>query len=119
MLGHGSSNGLFGKSGYVIGKNFVDLLINKSCVCIWCNADNFVKQYEIKGFYTGMFISELYEAKYHNVKTNIDLITKSNETFAKAVKESIDTDDMLNNVIKLYPSVCDVSEYNRNRLYYK
>src|SRR5690606_14597319 len=69
MLGHGNENGLFGFDRFVIDSNFVYLLREKICVCIWCNADVFVKKYRLKGFYTGMIISEYDEALLYCVPT--------------------------------------------------
>ena len=62
MLGHGMETGLIGFNRLVIDSNLVYLLREKHCVCIWCNADKFVLKYGLKGFYTGMIISEVQEA---------------------------------------------------------
>jgi len=62
MLGHGSDKGLFGQNRLIINSNLVYLLKDKNCVCIWCNADEFVKKYKLNGFYTGMIISDYDEA---------------------------------------------------------
>ena len=49
MMGHGSPGGLFsvgqfpGSNGYIISHATVDLLQNKECIFIWCNADQFVE----------------------------------------------------------------------------
>ena len=67
MMGHGSPQGLFavgqfGMQGMIIGHSTVPLLENKECIFIWCNADKFVERYNLKGLYSGMFISEVSEA---------------------------------------------------------
>jgi hypothetical protein len=68
MMGHGSPSGLFScakfgsndYSGFIIDRTTVELLRQKdNSIFIWCNADRFVNQYQLKGFYTGMFISEV------------------------------------------------------------
>ena len=70
MMGHGSPGGLFsvgqfpGSNGYIISHATVDLLQNKECIFIWCNADKFVEEHNLKGLYSGMFISEVMEANY-------------------------------------------------------
>lgn len=126
MLGHGSNKGLFGFNRLVIDSNLVYLLREKKCVCIWCNADEFVNKYELKGFYTGMIISEYEEAIECNVPTTIDCVNQSNKDFAFAIKNSIDCDDMLKKVIELYRSKTSLIEavdmhsvhyFNVNRLY--
>ena len=117
MLGHGSENGLFGFDRMVIDSNLVYLLREKNCICIWCNADMFVNKYKLSGFYTGMIISEEAEAIYYSILSNKQLIDESNIKFAKAIKESIDTDDMLLNVKELYQSETKVIKFNQNNLY--
>src|ERR1035437_860766 len=62
MLGHGTEEGLLGFGRYVIDSTLVYLLREKECVAVWCNADQFVGKYGLKGFYTGMIISEIDEA---------------------------------------------------------
>ncbi|MFW6243268.1 MAG: hypothetical protein ACOC2W_03825, partial [bacterium] len=95
MLGHGTENGLLGFNKYVIDSTWVCLLRDKNCICIWCNADEFVKKYKLKGFYTGMIISEYEEAIMCCVPTNLQWIAESNTNFALAIKNSIDDDNML------------------------
>ena len=72
MLGHGTGWGLLGHGRFVIDSSLVYLLREKDCVCIWCNANDFVEQYGLKGFYTGMIISEMDEAYMCNVKVDVD-----------------------------------------------
>lgn len=76
MMGHGSPGGLFsvgqfdtggqyGYGGYIIDQTMVPALKEKdNSVFIWCNADKFVNTFKLKGFYSGMFISEVGEALY-------------------------------------------------------
>jgi hypothetical protein len=118
MLGHGTHCGLLGFNRFVIDSTLVYLLREKDCVCIWCNADLFVQKYKLKGFYTGMIISEFEEAMYFTVRTDDDDIDFSNSLFANAIKESIDNSDMLSNVKKLYDGVSPVITYNKKNLYY-
>jgi hypothetical protein len=85
MLGHGSPKGLFGvnfKRSYVIDEDQVDLLQDKECIFIWCHADQFVKEHNLKGFHSGMFISEVGEALIYKLKGDKQLVTESNNTFA-------------------------------------
>jgi hypothetical protein len=49
--------------------NYVYLLRDKIGVYIWCNANVFAEKYGLKGFYTGMIISEYEEALYECVNT--------------------------------------------------
>ena len=89
MLGHGTSFGLLnvaniGKSYFTINYSHVDLLRNKRCIFIWCNADQFVLQHQLKGLYTGMFISE--ESELICCKEGrAEEIDPSNRLFAEAL----------------------------------
>ena len=118
MLGHGTEQGLLGFNRTIIDSNWVYLLREKKCVFIWCNADVFVKKYKLKGFYTGMIISEYEEAVMYNVPTDSFWINESNIDFAQAIKNSIDEDNMLEKAKMLYEGNTSVVEFNRNNLYY-
>ena len=63
MMGHGCPYGLLGLTKIFMDRTFIRLLRTKDCVCIWCNADKYVEREGIRGFYTGMFISEVGEGK--------------------------------------------------------
>ena len=117
MLGHGTELGLIGFGRLVIDSSWVYLLREKECVCIWCNADLFVLKYGLRGFYTGMIISESDEAEiylpYPYTHKDID---DSNSLFAETIKKSFDVD-----VIKMdYKSDTNaVIMFNKDNLYYE
>lgn len=132
MMGHGSPYGLFavgqfpgaGYSGYIIDDSFVWLLNEKQDnVFIWCNADQFVNRYGLKGFYSGMFISEVGEADYCGIPgTDQELIDESNLGFchiiAKYINENVDV--IHENVVREYGEIANqnpVAYYNNLRLY--
>jgi hypothetical protein len=117
MLGHGTCHGMFGFDRFVIDSTYVQLLREKYCVCIWCNADEFVLKYNLKGFYTGMIISELEEAKMFDVPSNQQWINQSNVDFANAIKLSIDTENPAERAKELYEGNSAVVEFNRVRIY--
>jgi hypothetical protein len=121
MLGHGYPGGLFYS---YIDRDIVYLLREKECVCIWCNADQFVKKYKLTGFYTGMFISEVSEAKWFGIKTTQEKIDHSNNLFAQLFGNRI-SDYTL---VKLHGFLtenyvssieCPVINFNKVRLYYR
>lgn len=70
MLGHGTPHGLlsvgqFTGSAYVVDHESANLLKKKeNCIFIWCYASDYVKRNQLKGFSSGMFISEVAEAEY-------------------------------------------------------
>lgn len=121
MLGHGSEDGLydFGFKRFVIDSSWVQLLREKQCVCIWCNANVFFEKYKLKGFYTGMIVSDIDEAYYFSLSTDWDMIVESNTLFSTAIKESIDSDDMLSIAKSIYDSDTNkIIDYNKHNLYY-
>ena len=95
MLGHGSDKGLFGFNRMLIDSTLVYLLREKICVCVWCNADKFVENYKLKGFYTGMIISEYEEALMYCVKASIDTLDESNILLANVIRYAIESKDIL------------------------
>ena len=89
MLGHGSENGLFGFDKLIINSKWIYLLRQKYCVCIWCNAIQFVEKYKLNGFYTGMIISDYMEANLYCINATNDEIEESNMLFAKSIKDNL------------------------------
>jgi hypothetical protein len=120
MLGHGTGGGLMGYHKMVINSTFVDVLREKECVCIWCNADLFVQKYGLKGFYTGMIISEMTEANFFNVKCSPEELVYSNTLFAVTMKHAIMSPDMLDDAKMMYESKVNNSiiDYNKKNMYY-
>jgi len=129
MLGHGSIHGLFsigqfdGENGYVIDSTMIPLLLEKECISIWCNADQFMNKHELNGFYSGMFISEVSEATYCGLPgTEQKTVTTSNDYFAKLLGEVINEplsviyEHVMNNY-ELLTEDNPVALYNHNRLY--
>jgi hypothetical protein len=120
MMGHGIPFGLLGYSKLVINSNFIYLLrdLNKYYVYIWCNADMFVKKYDLFGFYTGMIVSEVMEAKFFNINTTYDQINYSNMLFARSIKDAIDTDNILRNTLNRYIGNNNpIIQFNRKHIY--
>jgi len=121
MLGHGSEEGLydFTYKRFVINSDLVYLLREKQCVCIWCNANVFFEKYGLKGFYTGMIVSDIDEAYYFSLPCDWDSIVESNTLFSSSIKESINSDDMLHIAKMKYVSdVNPIINYNKNNLFY-
>ena len=130
MMGHGSPSGLFsiGKfrntGGFIIDQSTVPLLLEKdNSVFIWCNADQFVRKHELKGFFSGMFISEVGEAYYCGLPgTPQDVVDESNYGFCNIIAKYIneDTNTIHENVTKEYGVIAEensVAYYNNLRLY--
>ncbi len=119
MLGHGDGTCLFGHKRRIITSDHVYLLREKQCVAIWCHADLFMRKYDLKGFFTGMFISEVDEAYYEGVyNITHSEIELSNDKFATLVGQYLNSDDILNEVRDAYQDDDSaIIVYNSNRLY--
>ena len=124
MMGHGSPKGLFGTNfnrSYVIDSDIVDSLQYKKCIFIWCHADQFVKKHNLKGFHSGMFVSEVGEAVVYNLKGDRQLINESNNAFAEILGNVSDRPlDELYEYVKAeyswYAETNEIAKYNNERL---
>ena len=130
MMGHGSPSGLFSVgrfnswSGFIIDHTTVPLLMKKeNSVFIWCNANIFVEYFNLKGFYSGMFISEVGEAEYCGLPgTTQDIVDESNFGFCKLMSNYIEQDKTViyENIKKEYGLLSEnnpVALYNNKRLF--
>ena len=96
MLGHGNSHGLFSNS---FGEKFSRLLINSRLVDelrkkeyligIWCHAKDFFKKYKLKGFVSGMFISDMNECYYYSYNVEEQVLNESNNKISQIIGDSI------------------------------
>lgn len=131
MLGHGSSSGLFNVSGIgkgvmVVGESLVEELRGKQLIAIWCNADKFIERHHLPALYSGMFISEVSEAKYCNVQGTQAMVDESNNTFATLLGNMLgesptDLKTIHSLVGESYEELGEsnaVAKYNSDRWYY-
>lgn len=124
-LGHGDPQGLLRdyifQISYLITSKYVQLLRQKECVCIWCYADVFVKKYNIKGFCSGMIISEPQEALECNVPFNIGDVEKSNKKFAFALKKvvSLPISNMKEIFHQHYVPDSSIEYFNNENIFYE
>jgi hypothetical protein len=125
MCGHGSPDGLFdvNNGGFIIDNSVVPYLQTKECVCIWCNADMFVEEYELTGLYTGMFISEVEEAYLFQINESINNIDFSNNVFSDLLGRIIDKHNLSKvfDILKeyYYDKENDVMIFNNERIFYE
>jgi len=129
MLGHGFTDGLlsvnqFGLNPFIIDARCAKYLSEKeSNIFIWCYASDFVRKHKLKGYCSGMFISEELEALYHNVDATEDQINLSNDLFAFALGEAMQHGYSLQKTYEYvnskYEAIADgnlVVQYNLERL---
>ena len=128
MMGHGWTYGLFNVSDFKTGSTVIDmrmvktLLEKKENIFIWCHAHTFVDNFKLKGFNTGMFISEVGEASWFNIHTTQKKIDTSNNLFVDIVKKyrTKDGKTIHRKVYEGYGKLaetCEVAQYNHQRLY--
>jgi hypothetical protein len=131
-LGHGSPSGLFGISSdglgsYILGASEVEVLHGKELVSIWCHANQFMERHKLNGLYSGMFISEVSEARYYglNEVTQAD-VNESNDAFAKILGDKLfwseDQRWLWADVKDQYTKLANwnlVAEYNSGRWFYE
>jgi hypothetical protein len=132
MLGHGSPEGLFSvgqfktNNSLIIDSSLISLLAEKEeNIYIWCHANKFVERYNLKGFYTGMFVSEFLEVVYCQLPlVEDDVINESNDGFSSILsKYANDSKSVLyKKVLEEYQIIANgnlVAAYNIDRLYYQ
>ena len=129
MLGHGSLDGLFAvgqfktDNSYIIDSSLTDILTEKEeNVYIWCHANKFVERFDLKGFYTGMFVSEILEALYCDLPLlEQRVVDESNDGFSKIVSNYINDSKstIYNKTIEEYQAIANnnlVAAYNIVRI---
>lgn len=124
IMGHGSEYGLLRPSNYtslIIDPSLVWLLRQKEVFGIWCNADKFFDKYSLRGFCTGMIISEKKELKECSLEESLDsYIQESNLLFASSLRESFDSDNFLETFLNNYYLESNpIVNYNRIRIFKK
>ena len=131
MMGHGSPGGLFSvgqfidSPGHIISHGTADILRNKECIFIWCNADRFVETNNLRGLYSGMFISEVMEANYCGLPgTSQDIVDESNNFFAKEFgqvsgQSLVEAYEYIRDTYGVLAESNPVAKYNHYRLYLK
>jgi hypothetical protein len=130
MLGHGSPEGLFAvgqfktDNSYIIDSSLSDILAEKEeNVYIWCHANKFVEKFDLKGFYTGMFVSEILEALYCELPlVGQQLVEESNDGFSKIISNYINDSKSIiyKKVLEEYRLIANknlVAAYNIERIF--
>lgn len=125
FLGHGTSIGLFDTSesigDYMIDDNDAWVLKGRQNVIgIWCFASDYARYNKLQGFYTGMFISEMKEARMCSVKATEEDIDAMNTGFASQIGEFLRQGMTVSEMeINLQPPATDnksLVDFNYSRL---
>lgn len=128
MLGHGNPYGLFSKpdkngkyNRFLITDCHVQFLRNKTCIGIWCYANQFAERYRLHGLFSGMIISELQEAKDFGIPATKEEIDEEMVKFALRLKECIENHS-LEEISKRMKNLDDVQSeltiFNYGNLFY-
>ena len=125
LLGHGTSLGLCNME---TGETVFDRETYEKCirntgteiVAIWCNADVFFTKIENPEphFCTGMFISEVSEAKTYMIKESEEKINEQFELFSKLLSDIFDSpiENYFNYLNEHYTGDSPVIEFNREEM---
>lgn len=91
LLGHGSPGGLLDmRYGYVIRDEDAPLLRDRpNLVGIWCYASDYASKHGLKGFFSGMFISEPPEAWMNDVEATDEEVDEKVWDFSRRFGEMI------------------------------
>lgn len=130
MLGHGTPSGLLAVGRFpgdpppwnIIDYSMVPYLRRTENIFIWCHANKFVERYNLRGLYSGMFISEVGEAEYCEVEATQNQVDISNYLFSYLLGSQLLIDPDLRgayqNVGSQYSILAEsnkVVEYNSER----
>ena len=128
MLGHGNEFGLFSKPSkngkyerFMITDRHVQFLRDKTCIAIWCYANQFAERYGLHGLFSGMIISELQEVIDYGIAATKEELDMEMMKFALRLKDCIDVYD-LKEIPSLMKELDDVqselTKFNYDNLYY-
>ena len=126
MLGHGTPYGLIswnrttGKVRYVINDSHAELLKTKETYSMWCHSDTFFERYNMKGFHSGMIISEEMEALMYDIVGYSDEdIAESMMPLMYAMHDTIEMEDleeMKRIILERYNANDPVTWFNRRNI---
>lgn len=133
LLGHGSNRGLFSRKvdhgsefdRIIVGHPQAYYLRNHGCnlIGIWCHADKFARKEGLHGLFTGMIISDKWEAQEYGIITLQHHIEEANEIMFAQLRKMLDENIPLHEIpdrmkaLSLMPS-CWLTDFNYNNFYY-
>lgn len=132
FCGHGSGGGLWTPnvvardkniwSGFAFSYKEIPYVKAKNIIGIWCHASDFSRTFDVRGFYSSMFISNSGEAHFEGVEgVDNSAITKSEKLFCKRVNNLLKKKTPISqwlSILQNYEPSNAVEEFNYNGLYY-
>ncbi len=122
LLGHGCPSGLYDmRYGLIIGDADAELLKDRpNLVGIWCYASSYAAKHGLKGFFSGMFISEPQEALFCGVDASDEEIDEVAWHFSTIFGLLLRGGCSLEETAGVLMDPCyidsDLTEYNYSRL---
>ena len=126
MLGHGTPDGLLagdkklGFIGYLIHDGHADLLKTKKTYSMWCYSDEYFERHGMKGFHSGMIISEEIEALMNGIVGYSDEdIAESLMPLMYAMHDTLEMEDleeMKRVILERYNADDPVTAFNRENI---
>lgn len=128
MLGHGNRYGLFSTPNQkgvflrlLIDDSHTQFLRGKTCIGIWCHADEFAYKYKLHGLFSGMIISELQEAIEYNITATKEEIDAEMEKFAFRLKYCIENfalEEVPQRMLEMDDVKSELTRFNYRNLFY-
>ena len=128
MLGHGNRYGLFSKPNrkgvftrLLIDDGHTQFLRGKTCIGIWCHADEYAYNYKLHGLFSGMIISELQEAIDNNIPATKEEIDAEMEKFTLRLKYCIENyalEEVPQRMLELDDTKSALTRFNYGNLVY-
>ena len=126
MLGHGTPYGLLavdkniGFIGYLIHDGHADLLKTKKTYSMWCHSDAYFERHGMKGFHSGMIISEEMEALMYGIEGYSDEdIAESLMPLMYAMHDTLEMEDLMEMkriILERYNSDDPITWFNRRNI---
>ena len=128
MLGHGNRYGLFSTPNrkgvflrLLIDDSHTQFLRGKTCIGIWCHADEYATRHGLHGLFSGMIISELQEAIEYNIAATKEEIDAEMEKFALRLKYCIENyalEEVPQRMLEMDDVKSELTRFNYGNLVY-
>lgn len=105
ITGHGDESGVYNEhlNGYILSHNNVYLLRQLPFIIgVWCFAGNFADHFNLPGFYTSMFISNVSEAHLMGHPAPTSMIQEENIKFANLLNHLIKTEPDMSKWVDIF-----------------
>lgn len=132
LLGHGSDNGLFSRTDDEVPE-FDRIIVGHShayhlrrhganIIGIWCHADKFARKEGLHGLFSGMIISDKWEARDYGIMTLQQHIEEANEEMFARLRKLLDENVPLHEIPERMKALNDrhswLTDFNYENFYY-